>query len=43
LTDSEKLLAKDDAQALEIVKFADITSLTLAFDHKDIIIASGII
>jgi len=43
LPDSEKPLAKDDAQSLEIVKFADISSLTLAFDHKDIIIASGII
>ena len=42
-TDSEKPLAKDDAQSLEIVKFADITSLKLSFDHKDIINASGII
>jgi len=37
LTDSEKPMAKDDAQALEIVKFKDISSLKLAFDHKDII------
>ena len=37
LTDSEKLMAKDDAQALEIVKFKDLSSLKLAFDHKDII------
>jgi len=37
LTDSEKPLAKDDAQALEIVKFTDLSSLKLAFDHKDII------
>ena len=42
-TDSEKPLAKDDAQSLEIVKFTDIPSLYLAFDHKDIIYASGII
>jgi len=42
LTDSEKPIAKDDAQSLEIVKFADISSLKLAFDHKDIISASGI-
>ena len=37
LTDSEKPLAKDDAQALEIVKLTDLSSLKLAFDHKDII------
>ena len=43
LTDSEKPLAKDDAQSLEIVNFTDIASLQLAFDHKDIINASGII
>jgi 8-oxo-dGTP diphosphatase len=42
-TDSEKPLAKDDALSLEIVKFADIASLKLSFDHKDIINASGII
>ena len=42
-TDSEKPLAKDDAQSLEIVNFTDIASLKLAFDHKDIINASGII
>jgi len=43
LTDSEKPLAKDDAQSLEIVNFTDIASLKLSFDHKDIINASGII
>ena len=43
LTDSEKPLAKDDAQSLEIVNFSDIKSLKLSFDHKDIINASGII
>ncbi len=42
LTDSEEPLAKDDAQSLEIVKFKDISSLSLAFDHKDILNASGI-
>ncbi len=42
-SDSEKPLAKDDAQSLEIVNFADISSLELAFDHKDIIIASNIV
>jgi len=41
LTDSEKPIAKDDAQSLEIVNFTDIASLKLAFDHKDIINASG--
>ena len=43
LTDSEKPLAKDDALSLEIVNFTDISSLKLAFDHKDIIYASGIV
>ncbi len=41
LTGSEKPLAKDDAQSLEIVNFTDIASLKLSFDHKDIINASG--
>ena len=43
LTDSEKPLAKDDAESLEIVNFTDISALKLAFDHKDIINASGFI
>ena len=43
LTGSEKPLAKDDALSLEIVNFTDISSLKIAFDHKDIINASGII
>lgn len=43
LTNSEKPMAKDDAQSLKIVKLTDISSLKLAFDHKDIINASGII
>ena len=43
LTDSEKPIAKDDAQSLEIVNFTDILSIKLAFDHKDIIKASGFI
>ncbi len=41
LPESEKPMAKDDAQSLEIVKFTDISSLKLAFDHKDIINALG--
>jgi 8-oxo-dGTP diphosphatase len=43
ITDSEKPKAKDDAQSLEIVNLTDFSSLKLAFDHKDIINASGII
>ena len=43
LTDSEKPIAKDDAQSLKIVNFTDILSIKLAFDHKDIIKASGFI
>ncbi|MBY8979211.1 MAG: NUDIX hydrolase [Candidatus Lokiarchaeota archaeon] len=43
LTGSEKPLAKDDALSLEIVNLTDISRLKLAFDHKDIINASGII
>ena len=43
LTGSEKPMAKDDAQSLDIVNLTDISSLKLAFDHKDIINASGII
>ena len=43
ITDSENPMAKDDAQSLEIVNLSEILSLKLAFDHKDIINASGII
>ena len=35
--------AKDDASTLEIVPIKEILKLTLAFDHKDIIDASGIL
>ena len=43
LTDSEEPIAKDDAQALRMVDITDLSHLELAFDHNDIIIASGII
>lgn len=43
LTKTEIPIAKDDAQSLEIVLVSEIESLKLAFDHKDIIIASGIL
>ncbi len=43
LTKTETPIAKDDAQSLEIVLVSEIESLKLAFDHKDIIIASGIL
>ena len=43
ISKNEKPLAKDDAQALEIVPISKLASLKLAFDHKDIIKASGII
>ncbi|MFW9942985.1 MAG: NUDIX domain-containing protein [Candidatus Thorarchaeota archaeon] len=43
LTDKEKLKAKDDAAALEIIPLSKIQSLKLAFDHKEIIESSGIL
>jgi len=43
LSKNEKPLAKDDAQALEIVPISKLASLKLAFDHLDIIKTSGII
>ena len=43
LTKNEKPKAMDDAAALEIVPLSKISSLTLAFDHKEIIEASGIL
>lgn len=43
ISKSEIPIAKDDAQSLEIVQVSEIKSLKLAFDHKDIILASGII
>ncbi|MBY8990781.1 MAG: NUDIX hydrolase [Candidatus Lokiarchaeota archaeon] len=43
LTDKEKPKAMDDAEFLEIVPLSKISSLKLAFDHKEIVEASGII
>ncbi|NVM18106.1 MAG: NUDIX hydrolase [Candidatus Lokiarchaeota archaeon] len=42
-TKTETPIAKDDAQSLEILQVSEIESLKLAFDHKDIITASGIL
>ena len=42
-TKNEKPKAMDDAVALEIVPLLKISSLKLAFDHKEIIKASGIL
>ena len=42
-TKNEKPRAKDDAAALEIVPLTKIPSLKLAFDHLEIIKASGIL
>ncbi|MHA1291436.1 MAG: NUDIX domain-containing protein [Promethearchaeota archaeon] len=43
LTDHENPKAQDDAAALEIVPLIKVLSLKLAFDHKEIIKASGIL
>ena len=43
LTESEQPKAQDDAIALEIVPLSKISSLKLAFDHKEIVKASGIL
>ena len=43
LTDNEKPKAMDDAVALEVIPLSKISSLKLAFDHKEIIESSGII
>ena len=43
LTDQEVPIAKDDAASLEIVPISKIHSLKLAFDHLEIIKASGIL
>ncbi len=43
LTENEKPKAQDDAAALEIVPLEKVSSLKLAFDHIEIIRASGII
>ncbi len=42
-TKNEKPRAKDDAAALEIIPLTKIPSLKLAFDHLEIIKASGIL
>jgi len=43
LTKTETPIAKDDALSVEIMQVSEIESLKLAFDHIDIIIASGIL
>lgn len=43
LTENEQPKAHDDAVALEFVLLSRIPSLKLAFDHKEIIKASGIL
>ncbi|MHA1105914.1 MAG: NUDIX domain-containing protein [Promethearchaeota archaeon] len=43
VSENEVPRAKDDAESLEIVKLANIIDLKLAFDHMDIIKASGIL
>lgn len=41
--DSEEPSAQDDAESLEIIPIMKIPKLSLAFDHLDIIQASGIL
>lgn len=43
LSKNENPKALDDATELEIVDLSEISSLKLAFDHKEIIIRSGIL
>jgi 8-oxo-dGTP diphosphatase len=43
LIESSKPKAQDDAASLEIVPLSKVSSLTMAFDHMDIIKASGIL
>ncbi|MHA1932050.1 MAG: NUDIX domain-containing protein [Promethearchaeota archaeon] len=43
LTKNENPKALDDAASLEITPLTEISNLILAFDHKDIIISSGIL
>ncbi|MFX1281304.1 MAG: NUDIX domain-containing protein [Promethearchaeota archaeon] len=43
LTENEEPKALDDAAALEIIPLSKISSLILAFDHKEIIESSGIL
>lgn len=40
---TQKAKAESDAESLELIPLAKIDSLEIAFDHKDIIIASGIL
>ena len=42
-TDNEQPKAQDDAASLEIIPISKLSSLELAFDHMDIIKASGIL
>ena len=43
LSEKENPEASDDAAAIEVIPLKEVPSLDLAFDHKDIIIASGIL
>ena len=43
VTEKEKPKAMDDAASLEIIPLTKLSPLKLAFDHKDIIIKSGIL
>jgi len=43
LSEKESPEASDDAAALEVIPIKDVPALDLAFDHKDIIIESGIL
>jgi 8-oxo-dGTP diphosphatase len=43
LTKNEEPKALDDAAEVEIVDLSEVSSLSLAFDHKDIIIQAGIL
>ncbi|MFX1420629.1 MAG: NUDIX domain-containing protein [Promethearchaeota archaeon] len=42
-TKNEKPKAKDDAVAIEVIALKYVSSLKLAFDHKEIIKSSGIL
>ena len=43
LTDHEEPKAQDDAAALEIISLNKIPEMEIAFDHKEIIYASGLL
>ncbi|TFG25480.1 MAG: NUDIX hydrolase [Promethearchaeota archaeon] len=43
ISEKENPEASDDAAALEVIPLKEVPTLDLAFDHKDIIIASGIL